>query len=74
MSTDNDRRADRAFKAIDAYADRESWGPDIEEQVIDLLTDLHHLLARNGQKKVDDLMDQYLRVSHDHYLAEKGGQ
>lgn len=71
MSADNDRRADRAFKAIDAYVDRGSWGPDIEQQIIDLFTDLHHLLARNNEKAPDDALDQYLRVAHDHYFAEK---
>jgi len=74
MSLDNDRRAKRALKAIGPYLDKKGWGPDIEEQIIDLMTDLHHLLASRRRKNVDDLMDQYLRVSHDHYLAEKGGQ
>lgn len=67
MSTQNDRRADRVFKALNTY----DCVTEPEGYIIDLLADLHHLLERWGKTNVEDLMDRYVRISHDHYASEK---
>lgn len=60
-------QADRALKALSTY----DCVMDPEEYIIDLLADLHHLLERCGKTNVEDLMDRYVRISHDHYASEK---
>jgi hypothetical protein len=47
----NNQRAERAKAALQAYKDyeREGGEPDCDEDVSDLLTDLHHYLLKYGK-------------------------
>jgi hypothetical protein len=66
----NDQRADRAFKALQAYkaAENETLGPDIGEDITDLLTDLHHYCQREMCRGKDEAMS-----SMDHLLISAQG-
>jgi len=39
--------------------------------IIDLMTDLHHVLNEQNQVELDVLLDDWLRVAHSHFIHEK---
>lgn len=74
MSTQNDRRADRVYMALVTYKGSDAGAPDGPEMVIDFLTDLHHLMARNGDQDPKGLLDSLLVSSHSHFESESERQ
>lgn len=69
MSYQNDRRANRASVALSAYKGTER-GPVDGETVVDLLVDLHHFLAREGEAYPEHWLDDSLRVASGHFVSE----
>jgi hypothetical protein len=59
----NEQRAERAFRAVLAYAEDE----DITAGIIDLATDLLHLAPQYGMDTIE-----VQNTSRHHYLAEIG--
>ena len=75
----NDQRAERALAALQAHKKVENEGgePDTNEDVIDLLVDLHHYLLKygksNGVNDADDAeegMASLIFVAADHFKVE----
>lgn len=67
MRTNNDRSA-RAERAVQAYADDDTWAyqqESLETKLTDLLTDLRHLADNAGEDFHAMLDSSYL-----HYCAE----
>ncbi len=61
-STENEKRAERAYRAVLAYAEDE----DIEAGIYDLLADILHLCDQYG---IDQ--DDAQRIARHHYNAER---
>jgi hypothetical protein len=64
---DNQERIDAAFAALNAHAEHVDHAPmeSVEEQAIDLLTDLRHLCD------VEDLdFTKLVRISASHFQSE----
>lgn len=59
--TRNEKRAERAYRALQAYG----MAGDVEEAATDLLTDLRHLGDQYGWT-----LDELACVSADHYFHE----
>jgi hypothetical protein len=66
----NPERVARVRRALDAYKLGEPGPGENAETIIDLLTDLHHLLDAQGQADPAWLLDSWLRVAHDLHALE----
>ncbi len=62
MSDKSDKRSARLWLVIDGYAGNE----DLEDVVVDILTDLRHLCDAEGLD-----FAQHDRTAYQHYLEEK---
>jgi hypothetical protein len=74
MTNTNKARARRALKALNAYRKlmglrRTTGGPNMDESVIDIVTDLRHL---SNQKGLD--FKAVERNSESHFMAEVHGE
>lgn len=63
MTPTNSERAERAWQAIDGYADNDS----LEECIIDLLTDIQHL-CRQEEMSFSDCN----KMALNHFIEEVG--
>lgn len=70
MKPANAARAIRARRALEAYKGTEPGAPLSAEMIIDLMTDLHHALDELNQIGIEEIMDGWLRVAHDHFRLE----
>jgi len=71
MTPTNASRAERARRALVAYKGNEPGAPESGSMIIDLMTDLHHVLNEQNQVELDVLLDDWLRVAHSHFIHEK---
>lgn len=71
MTGKNVERAERARRALVAYKGTEPGAAVGAEMIIDLLTDLHHVMDAQHQIGIEELIDGWLRVAHDHFNAER---
>jgi len=71
MNPRNAARAIRAHTALVAYKGKEPGSAESAEMIIDLLTDLHHMMNEQHQIGIEELLDEWLRISHDHFNQEK---
>lgn len=74
----NEQRAARFLKALEAYkaAEHETVGPDISEDIVDLLVDLHHYVSSEStiavrDHEVMDAVDNMLVSAVSHFEAEQ---
>lgn len=72
-NSENYKRGERAYRTLRTYAKRDCGNPrepsgadEIEETVIDLLTDLRHMLVDYSGD-----LDELCRISKEHFEAER---
>jgi hypothetical protein len=68
----NAERAARAERALVAYKGDEAGEAISIENITDLLTDMHHLLEREGTRDVERILDAMLLTANGHFEAEDG--
>jgi len=71
MTPTNESRAERARRALVAYKGAESGSVDSPEAIIDMLTDLHHMVQERYQTGVSDLLSDWVHVARLHFEIER---